>query len=840
MAAGSGVLAGVATQVQQAALWAPRVYLVAALLGGVGLLIGLRPARVELGPMPGVRSPGEWLACALVASCAVTFGFGLTGWRAGERLAEALAPELVGRDLQLTGCVADLPQLRRNGRAFLFKVRRAELDGQVLAVPRDVPGLISLSWYDDAASQTDDDGAPLADEPTGAGVRAGQCWRLTARLKLAHGVVNPYGFDAELWWFEQGVRAVGTVRTRQVLTLMDDHAGSPVPRWRQALRDEIFAQVPDARAAGVLAALSLGDQGAINRDDWAVFRRTGVAHLVSISGLHITMFAWLAQGLLRRAWRRSERLMLAWPTPQAARVGGVLLAWGYAVFSGWGVPAQRTVLMLAASAALRVAGVRWPWPMVLGAAAVAVLLFDPWACLQPGFWLSFMAVGLLMASDSAHDEPDGAPPPRRWFERLRAALAGGLRAQVVATFGLAPLTLVFFKQISLVGFVANVVAIPVVSFVITPLAMLGALCAPLWALGAWVVQQLVAWLNWLASWPWATWNAAAAPSWAQALGLLGAALLVTQRRWPARAAAVALVLPLLHPPIERPAPGRFELVVADIGQGTAVLIRTATHLLVYDAGPIYGLHGEGGDAGGKVLLPLLHARGERRIDVLMLSHRDTDHVGGAASLLREMPPGELLSSLEPGHALLQTAQQAGTRTTRCAAGQSWEWDGVRFDVLQPAPATPQDLAAQQAVGARAREVGRFRPNALSCVLRVSTAGQGRVLLTGDIEREQEAALVEQLGADLRADVLIVPHHGSKTSSTDAFIEAVQPRVAVIQAGYRNRYGHPAPLVAQRYHAHAVELVASPACGAYTWTGTGAGRCERHAIAHYWRTLPPQP
>lgn len=835
MAAGGGLLAGVATQVQQAVLWAPHVYLSAAIAGGTILLIGLWPARVRRLPPRRELQASNLVAAFLMALFAMALGFGLTGWRAGERLAEKLAPELVGQDLVLTGRVVSLPQLRQSGSAFLFAVESASLGGHALAVPSQVPGLISLSWYDEPAAMDDDEPRTHA-EALGASVQAGQHWRLTARLKYAHGLVNPHGFDAELWWFEQGVRAVGTVRAKRAAPqLLGEGTGSPVPRWRQALRDELLAQVPDARAAGVLAALSLGDQGAINRDDWAVFRRTGVAHLVSISGLHITMFAWLARGLIGRLWRRSERLMLWRPAPHASRLGGVLLAWAYAVFAGWGVPAQRTVIMLGVSAGLQISGVRWPWPTVLGAAAVTVLLFDPWACLQPGFWLSFMAVGLLMASTPADAQQlDQAVAPRTLLGRLKTAARAGLRAQVIATLGLAPLTLVFFGQISVVGFVANVVAIPVVSFVITPLAMLGGLWAPLWDAGAWVVRTLVEFLGWLASWSGAIWSTPAAPLWASALGMLGAAVFVTQRRWPWRLLSAVLVLPLLFPPTVRPPPGRFELVAADVGQGTAVLVRTATHLLVYDAGPQYGLHGEGGEAGSKVLLPLLHARGERRIDVLMLSHRDTDHVGGAGALLREMPPHEMLSSLEPGHRLLAAARQAGAQTRRCAAGQSWTWDGVRFDVLQPAPATPQMLAEQSA--------GRVKPNAVSCVLRVSS-GQDSALLTGDIEREQELALVSQLGVALRSGLLVVPHHGSKTSSTDAFLDAVQPRVAVVQAGYRNRYGHPAEPVLARYRQRQIELVGNTACGAYTWVSgepEANARCERRDRPQYWQTALPPP
>ena len=245
------------------------------------------------------------------------------------------------------------------------------------------------------------------------------------------------------------------------------------------------------------------------RDDWDLFRDTGVAHLMSISGLHVTMFAWLAGLAIGAAWRRSARLTLAVPAPLAARVGGLAAAVAYAVVAGWGVPAQRTVWMLATASLLPVAGARWPWPLLLLAAAVVVSALDPWALLQPGFWLSFVAVALLMASDA------GASPqatPRQG--RLAAALGGarrGLRTQLVATLGLAPLTLVFFGQVSLVGFVANLAAIPVVTLLVTPLALLGTLAPPLWSVGAWLSAGLSDALGWLAALPGAVWFAAAAP-----------------------------------------------------------------------------------------------------------------------------------------------------------------------------------------------------------------------------------------------------------------------------------------------------------------------------------------
>jgi competence protein ComEC len=446
---------------------------------------------------------------------------------------------------------------------------------------------------------------------------------------------------------------------------------------------------------------------------------------------------------------------------------------------------------------------------VLLAAAAVVTAIDPGALLQRGLWLSFAAVGLVMASEAV--EGSAAPgSAASWRARVVETLRGAGRTQVVATVGLAPLTLLFFQQLSLVGFVANLVAIPLVTLVVTPLALLGTLAAPAWSLAAWLLQPLTAWLEWLAAFPLATWTVPAAPLWAQLAALLAGALLVMPVPWRLRALALPLALPLLLPAPERPAPGRFEVLAADVGQGTAVLVRTHAHLLVYDAGPQYAHES---DAGERVLLPLLRARGESRIDVLVLSHRDTDHVGGASSLFAALPVGELLSSLEVGHPLRALAP----RERPCAAGQSWQWDGVRFDVLHPRAA---ELAAVR------------RPNAVSCVLRVAAPGQASVLLAGDIEREQELALTERHGDALRSDVLLAPHHGSRTSSSAEFLAAVRPEVVVIQAGYRNRFGHPAEEVLLRYRAADAAVVASPTCGAWT-SGPDGTRCQRDAARRYW-------
>ena len=782
-------LLGAWSQLQQTVPWPAPVQV--ALMGGgvVAMLAALSWRRLP-------RVAGTALGALALAAMAL----GSTDWRAARRLAHSLPAALEGQDLEVVGVVASLPQRNPAGTRFVFEVETAERQGQPVSIPRR----LSLGWWNDGETSAPREG-PEA-------LRAGERWRFTVRLRQPHGQVNPHGFDAELWLFEQGLRASGYVRARgAAATRLHAAAGYPVQRVRQAIRDRIEATVPDPAAAGMLAALAIGDQGAIDRAEWDVFRVTGVAHLMSISGLHVTLFAWLASALVGWAWCRAGPLPLWLPAPLAARWGGLALATAYAVLAGWGVPAQRTVSMLAVVVVLRSAGRRWPGPPVLLAAAVAVTLVDPWALLQPGFWLSFVAVALLMVSDPQPAEPaveagtGAALGGRAW-----TALRQGLRTQAVATVGLAPLTLLFFQQVSLVGFVANLVAIPLVTLVVMPLSLLGVLLSPLWSLDALVAAALLRALAWLAALPWAQWTVPAAPAWAALLGLASGLVVVLPLPWRLRLLGLPLLLPLLAPVVERPPPGRFEMLALDVGQGTAVLVRTHAHLLVYDTGPQYGVDA---DAGERVLLPLLRARGERRVDRLVLSHRDSDHVGGAASLLQRVPVRVLTSSLADDHPL----RAFPVPQERCRAGQRWQWDGVDFEMLHPA--ADADLAARKA-------------NALSCVLSVRGT-QGSVLLAGDIERAQELALVGRLGPRLRADVLLVPHHGSRTSSSGSFIVAVSPRLALVQAGYRSRFGHPAPDVVARYATHGATLVRSDRCGAWSWRADGSMHCQRELDARYW-------
>ena len=744
---------------------------------------------------------------------ALLAGMAVSEWHAQAHARQILPIDWQSQPLTLDGTVSSVPQYSPDGVRFEFEITKdsiATLMASSVFVPGHLPPRrLLLGWYVHSVDSPKTPGqAPV--------VRAGERWRLEVRLKRPHGLLNPHGFDRELYLFEQGIHASGSVRRGERLGV---DAAYRIERWRQSVRDAIFQALDDSRIAGILAALTVGDQGAIKTGDWDVFRVSGVAHLMSISGLHVTMFAWLAGSLIRRIWSQNQRAMLWIPAPVVARWGGMLAAFIYALLSGWGVPAQRTVYMLGVVTLMSYCNRRWPWTWILLAAAVVVTSMDPLALLQAGFWLSFTAVALLMISAQSENFPTHSKGWRGWISQLGGHVVQGARTQWLATWGLTPLSLVIFQQFSLVGFLANLIAIPVVTLIVTPLAMLGVLWPEFWFAGAWVLEQLMAYLQSLAAWPWAVWVAPAAPVWAQFLGLLAAIIWMTPSPWALRSLGGVLVLPLLAFVPEKPPKGEFDMLALDVGQGTSVLIQTQNHQLLFDTGPWYSPES---NAGQRVVIPVLHALGHSHLDLLVLSHRDLDHVGGAQSLLRQVPVANILSSLEPTHFLHQEATANRIPSLRCEAGQYWIWDHVRFEVLHP---HTDDYSRM------------LKSNAMSCVIKISAKNQS-VMLTGDIEGIQERTLVRNYGPELKSTVLLVPHHGSKTSSLPEFLASVQPSVAVIQAGYKNHYGHPAPTVINRYQEQGIALISTMACGSWRWKSLEAPtltQCERELRRRYWHS-----
>ena len=826
-------------------------------------LLGLGAlAWVGLGWLPLAPSREGWRRLALLA-LACAFGFGWAGWRAQLRMADQLAPDLEGRDLRLTGVVAALPQATPRGWRFEFQPDSLGHPVGAGAAPRALPSRLLLSWYKDK------EGALPALAP-------GQRWRLTLRLKRPHGNVNGAGFDYEAWLLERGLGAVGYVRGEEQRQLLAESViragvwppGLAVERLRCRLREHFQAALPAAEYPyqGVLLALAIGDQQAIPGDQWRVFSRTGITHLISISGLHVTLVGALAGAWAGWLWRRRPGLLEYLPV-QRLRIGVAWAAAGaYTLLAGAAVPALRTWAMLSAVALALTLGRGTKPGGILGFALWAVLLWDPWAVLAPGFWLSFLAVAALLvvgsqggreggergaaegeedegSSQDSHTEGSGGPgggareapvapmpptaehspwgdipfPPaasdaapeanpgaetgqslplsaawanawRDSLPRLRPPALGRVlaewgRTQGAVTLLSLPLVLLFFQQFSLISPLANGVAIPLVSLVITPLVLAGALL-PFFP---WLLQAahglfagLMAWLGWLAAWPRAVWSPPAPDGGALVLAGVGVVWMLMPRGFPGRVAAGLLLLPLLVNPPPRPPPGEAWVEVLDVGQGLAVAVRTAEHTLLYDTGPYFS---QESDAGQRLVVPWLRAMGVTRLDGLVITHRDLDHAGGAVSVLESLPVGWLLDSLPEDSQEGRAIHPRVARRAPCLAGAAWVWEGVAFRMLYP----------------DARDDPRLvkKSNHRSCVLQVRAAGH-TLLLTSDIEGADEAALLARYPGALGAEVLVVPHHGSKTSSSPAFVAAVGAREVIYPVGYRNRFGHPRPEILARY------------------------------------------
>jgi competence protein ComEC len=723
----------------------------------------------------------------LLAVFALGLGFYHAAWQAEQRLAITLPDEWQGRDIKVIGVVADLPRKFEQGLHFGFDVE------QVLTPQASVPKHIYLSTY-------------YSRKTVPPVLHAGERWQLTLRLKQPHGSSNPHGFDFELWALENNVRAVGYVNNKAHNVRLAGLAGGfnyRIQHWRENVRDKFDATLTTAPYAGVLSALAIGDQSSIPRAQWQVFTRTGVNHLMSISGLHITMLAGLGFALAYWLWRRSVRLTLLLPARKAAAVAALLVALAYALLSGFAVPAQRTVYMVAAVTIALLLNRNFSLGQILSIALLGVLIPDPWSILSPGFWLSFGAVALILYITAYRLKPS------HWLVEYG-------KVQWAMTIGLVPMLLALFQQVSLVSPIANAFAIPLVSLVVVPLTLLGAilpLAAPLW-LAHTVMAWTMALLEWLNSLPQAVWTQHAPPAWSIAAGMLGVLVVLLPRGFPSRWLGFVMMLPMFLNTPQAPAEDSLRLIIFDVGQGLSVAAQTRHHALLYDAGPDFS---GGADSGNRILIPSLRAMGISKLDGLILTHDDTDHTGGAASIMQAMPIGWLSSSLPDGHPLLQTSADK----RRCMDGQTWQWDGVLFEMLHP------DKGSYA--------LKKISDNDRGCVLRISIANR-HILLTADIEKASEMELLKEHPDKLPAALLVVPHHGSKTSSGKEFVASVKPGYAVFTVGYRNRFGHPKQKIVQRYAESGAQLLRSDEDGAIL-VGMNANDLQvelyRKTHRHYW-------
>lgn len=733
--------------------------------------LGLVPAAVLLAWRGG--RPGRLLACVLG-------GLLWAWWRAEGLLATELPAELEGETAVVVGVVRGLPKLGEGEARFELEPESLGLGRRSFSpLPR-----VSLAWLR---------GAPE--------LWPGERWQFAVRLKRPSGQANPGGFDYERWLFQRGLRATGHVVPGYFSHRLEGPRGSWLARARAALRARIEAEVGGEPRAGMVAALAMGADDLITPGEWRVLNRTGTTHLISISGLHITLVASLAFALTRWAWSLTVLGPRALAAPRVAALGSLLAAVVYAALAGFSVPTQRALIMLAVGLAALVAGRRQPVSDWLAVALLLVLVWDPFAVLGTGTWLSFGSVAGILYVCAAR---------RGRVVRWRQGLWVHLAAALVMT----PFLLWFFASNPLLSPLANLFAVPWVSFVVTPLALGGAalsllapaLGGPLLGLAVTALQWLWPLLERLAELPGGQWVRPLPALWAVLACVLGVAVLLLPRGVPRRWLGAVWLLPVLAYPLERAPPGGFRFTLLDVGQGLAAVVETRRHVLVFDTGARFG---PGLDAGRSVIAPFLRSRGWARVDRVVVSHLDLDHAGGLEGLREELTVAEVLAPAES----LAALPGAGP----CLSGARWTWDGVPFQLL------------------RAGLPGRG-DNDGSCVLRVGE-GEGAVLLTADIEAGAERALVAQAGPALRAGVLVVPHHGSRTSSSETLIDAVRPRLALVAAGHRNRFGFPHAEVLARYQARGVEVLDTAAGGALSFdsgqSGPGPVEAWRAERARFW-------
>jgi len=731
-------------------------------------------------PLCLVRTSTRWLAWMI-------FGFYWAWFNAAQVLDKRLPKELEGKDLLVQGYVASIPDHSARRQSFLFDVKQRLEDSN----GQDFPIRIKMSWYYSQAS-----------------LEPGQFWQFRVRLKRPHGMLNPGGFDYEQWMFRAGIQASGYVRKDAMNRLLrEDRWAYPLTYWRYHLAMRLNKLLSDDASAAFIPALTIGQRRGITTHQWDVLRITGTGHLMAISGLHIGLisgFVYLLTRLLMRGLIIGRLLQRPWSVNTISSLAAMIVALIYAALAGFSVPTQRALIMVLMffSATLLKRHIN-PFH-ILSSALIIVLLIDPAVVLSAGFWLSFLAlysIFYLLLSDSG----DGG----KWLKYGRL--------QLMLSTALVPASLLFFQQASWLSPLTNLLAIPWMTLLVVPLSLIGtALLLLDETLAGFILQLAVQTMDWIwvfleycAQIPLSQWFSPAPLLGLLPLVVAGLLLLLSPRTVPLHLLGLFILLPLLLMDQPRPSVGAVWLTLLDVGQGTSLVVRTKTHTLVFDAGARYS---DSYDMGRSVVAPFLTAKGIDTIDYLVISHGDNDHMGGARSLYQLLDINKVYSSVNKGLEWI--------KYTHCRKGDGWQWDGVSFLFLYPS------------------DEGGLSGNNASCVLRVEASNGDVMLLTGDIEKEAEEILLATNKALLQARVLVVPHHGSKTSSGIQFIAAVNAEYALISSGYRNRFRLPAEEVVKRYQEHGVTVMNSAREGAITFYLNESGqalRIERYrdVAQRYW-------
>lgn len=599
--------------------------------------------------------------------------------------------------------------------------------------------------------------------------RQGEVWQLTVRLKPPHSSINPGGFDFEQWLLAHHIHAVGYVVDKANNHLLQTSSFLNVNYWRQLIAQALHTHLAQEDALGIVQALSIGMQQNINDEQWQTMRRTGTNHIVAVAGLHLGFVALFIFKLSRFLWQLLPRLTLWIPATQGSALLALMGCSFYALMAGLGLPTKRALVMMSVFLFTLI------WRRYLHKwqayflALWAILIFDPLCVLEQSFWLSFGAVAMILLA--MHTEIRRKSHWQQW-----------LYLQWVIMLGLLPLSLLFFQQFAPLSWLANLIAVLVVGFFVLPLVLLGTILLFLPSIAHFILLVAaksidILWqvLAWFAQQQWSIWQPAQPPFYYLIFSGIALCLLLMPKGFPARWLSLFWFLPLLtYQPI-KPKLGEAIITVLDVGQGLAVLIETHKHTLLYDTGPKFGES----DAAERVILPYLISRGIHHLDTIMISHSDMDHAGGLNTLVNSLPVKTVLES-----------------SKNCWAGQKWPWDGVQFEILFPVP-----------------EMSNLENNS-SCVLRI-TAGNKYLLLPGDIESLAEKWLIANVARQLLADVLLAPHHGSKTSSTELFLNAVQAKFVVVSAGFYNRFHQPHQKVMDRYLARNLPIYETSKGGATT-------------------------
>ncbi len=722
----------------------------------------------------------------------IAIGFLWTWFRAELILSNDLHRELEGELIEVTGKVASLPERTQFGQRFKFKIEEPiSFNNQTYQLPK----LIQLTW-----NQFENNLEP------------GQTLNCYIKLKRPYGFFNLGTFDYEFYLFHQAIRATGYVVAKKSCQVLSKDNDFSIDYLRYKLKNSFlnkFSQGNELK--NLIVALMIGDKSLITAEQWKVLQQTGTSHLLAISGLHIGLVFTFGYFVANYLFRLLPFLIVRVPAQRIALLAGLVFAIFYSALAGFALPTQRALIMLC----LSVLSI-WNYNSIsirrlFSTSLLFIFLLDPFAINTPSFWLSFTAVGFIIYGMSYRVKPEGI-----WW-------AWG-RAQWLIMIGLMPMALFWFQMISEFSFVANIIAIPIVSFCVVPLILIYAIVDLVqpelsgYILSLIDISMSLLWsfLEFIYSFPKFELSVSSPSLITTIISLIAVLWFLLPGGFPAKTLAFLLLSPLFFSTVDKPKNNDVWLHILDVGQGTAVIVQTANQTMLYDTGAKFS---DRFNAGSAVVVPVLQTLGVSKVDKLIISHADNDHIGGLASVLEGIQVDEVLFNGK-----FNQKEQKLWKHSDCTYRQSWKKDGIDFTILHPKNITG---------------LGSLSKNQSSCVVQINTDSL-KILLPGDIDYKIELKLLEQYSNTLQSDILLVPHHGSKTSSSEPFIDVIKPKYALITNGYRNRFGFPKQVIMSRYQKRGVQAISTVDSGMLSFKLTNNElNISQYRAEHrrFWHTIP---